>query len=296
MVVIDGIKDPKLPAMPLIQPKFEVADIRPNEPDAPCGNVAIRPGGSIRVNMTLRGLILETLGENNTHRIVGGPKSLDGTCYTVVAKAPAEEDAAMGWNGPVWNGVDIDTMRSMLRALLADRFGLVAHYENRPVPGYALMASKPKLRKADPANRTGCKEGPGPDGKDPRLTNPLASRLLTCRNMTLVQFAAELNRPGNGAGGPVVDATEIDGRYDITINFSSPSVFSNRGTPKAEGEAITSEARASEPDGAISIFEALKQLGLKLESRQVMAPAFVIDHLNGTPTETDMRGVSAPCD
>jgi uncharacterized protein (TIGR03435 family) len=43
---------------------------------------------------------------------------------------------------------------------------------------------------------------------------------------------------------------------------------------------------ASEPNGAISIFEALeKQLGLKLKTRKVMVPVIVIDHVNETPTE-----------
>lgn len=80
---------------------------------------------------------------------------------------------------------------------------------------------------------------------------------------------------------PSVDATGIDGRYDMTINFSPPSAFSNLGTPDAGGDAV-----ASEPNGAISIFEALsKQLGLRLESREVPAPVLVIDHVNEMPTE-----------
>jgi uncharacterized protein (TIGR03435 family) len=39
------------------------------------------------------------------------------------------------------------------------------------------------------------------------------------------------------------------------------------------------------PNGTISIFEALRrQLGLKLESRKVMAPVLVVDHVNEKPT------------
>ena len=86
---------------------------------------------------------------------------MDARRWVVVAKAPVEEDAIAGWTGPVWNGVDVDNMRMMLRALLVDRFKLSAHYEDRAISGYALVAAKPKLRKADPANRAGCKEGPG---------------------------------------------------------------------------------------------------------------------------------------
>ena len=63
---------------------------------------------------------------------------------------------------------DIEDLRLMLRVLLADRFELKTHMETRLVDGYVLSAVKPKMQKADPSNRTGCKEGPGPDGKDPR--------------------------------------------------------------------------------------------------------------------------------
>ena len=79
--------------------------------------------------------------------------------------------------------------------------------------------------------------------------------------MTLAEFAAELN--------------------DMTVNFSPPSALANLGTPKAGGEA-----EASEPNGAISISEALsKQLGLRLESLEVPVPVLVIDHVNEMPTE-----------
>ena len=231
-------------------------------------------GGRVNVNMTLKWLIVEAWGASiPPGRIVGGPKSIDDTCFVVVAKAPVEENAVAGWNGPVWNGVDIDSMRMMLRALLADRFRLAAHTEDRPVPGYELVAVNPKkLRKADLSYRPGCREGPGADGKDPRISNPAASRLITCRNMTLAQFAAELNKlfvefPR------VMDSTGITGRFDMTFNFSP-------------GGLVENSAAGSEPNGAISLSEALKgQLGLKLQSRKVMAPVLVIDHVNEMPTE-----------
>ncbi len=287
VVVIDNVKEPQVAESPRGRMEFEVAEIKPDDrsnADLQCGYVSIQRGGQVRINMTLRGLILETQGELNSHIIdgsKGGTKFLDATCWLVLAKAPAREDALAGWNGPVWNGVDIDSMRTMLRSLLEDRFQLVAHTEDRPVSGYALVAAKPKLRKADPSNRPGCKEGPGADGKDPRIANPVASRLLTCRNMTLAQFAAALNRSNSGAGGPVVDSTGIEGRFDITINFSPAAAFPNAGYPKAGGDAV-----ASEPNGAISIFEALNtQLGLKLQSREVPAPVLVIDHVNEKPSE-----------
>jgi uncharacterized protein (TIGR03435 family) len=114
----------------------------------------------------------------------------------------------------------------------------------------------------------------------------MASRLVTCRNMTLAQFVAELSKPTNeenpimGKFPPIVNATGLSGHYDMTINFTPPGAAQNLGGAAAAGDAV-----GSEPDGTISIFEALeKQLGLKLESRKVMGQMLVIDHVNETPT------------
>jgi uncharacterized protein (TIGR03435 family) len=77
-----------------------------------------------------------------------------------------------------------------------------------------------------------------------------------------------------------MDSTGLAGRYDMTINFSPPGVVESIRVPGAGGDA------AAEPDGAISLSEALnRRLGLKLQSRKVMAPMLVIDHVNEMPTE-----------
>jgi uncharacterized protein (TIGR03435 family) len=265
---------------PPARPYFEVATIKPDDPDRQGSSVGIHPGGRVDIRMTVKGLIQEAWGDMNPHRVVGVPGSLDATRFEVIAEAPTEEGAAAGWNGPVWNGVDLDSMRMMLRSLLVDRFGLITHNEDRLVFGYALVAGRQKLRRADASNRPGCKEGPGADGKDPRLANPIASRLVTCRNMTLAQFADELNSVLYGFL-PIVDETGIKGRYDMTINFTPPAAIRDSGLP-----APTAEPVAPEPDGTISIFEAVgKQLGLKLQPRKVKAAVLVVDHVNETPTE-----------
>lgn len=287
VIAVDKASHPPVDERKLARQVFEVADIRPDGPDARggCSNVGVQTGGTVRIQMTLRGLILETQGEAFTHRIASAStaddkaieKALDGPCWTVLAKAPVQEDAPAGWSGPVWNGVDIGTMRQMLRSLLEDRFGLQAHTEDRPVAGFALVAGKPKLHAADPGNRPGCREGPGADGKDPRIGNPLLSRLVTCRNMSLARFVEEMNHSSFGPGGPVIDATGISGRYDLTINFSAPSAFASATQPRSDGAA-------ADPNGALSFAEALSsQLGLKLQARQVPAPVLVVDRVNATP-------------
>jgi uncharacterized protein (TIGR03435 family) len=285
VLVVEKASPPRVTDAPKPPVEFEVAEIRPEDPKGPaipCGNVNIQPGGRVRIDMTLRNLIWEAWGAPfDFSRFIGGPKGMDSPCWQILAKAPVEQNVLGtvnpgGWNGAIWNGVDLDTMRMSLRSFLVERFNLAAHLEDRPIEGYELTGAGRRLRKANPANRPSCREGPGDDGKDPRLTNPLATRLITCRNMTVARFAEQLNGLFPGSP-PLSDATGISGRFDMTIHFSPVGVV--QAVAGAPGEA-------SDPTGAISLYDALKgQLGLKVESRKVMAPVLIVDHVNAVPTE-----------
>jgi regulator of protease activity HflC (stomatin/prohibitin superfamily) len=87
---------------------------------------------------------------------VNAPKWIDDTKYSIIAKTTT----AVSGSGAAMN-VDIDDLKAMVRALITERFRLKTHYEDRPVTAYTLISDKPKLTKADPANRTGWKERPG---------------------------------------------------------------------------------------------------------------------------------------
>ena len=104
--------------------------------------------------------------------------------------------------------------RAMLRALLIDRFKIVTHLEHRLIDTYTLVvADKPKLQPADPANRTNWFNGPAPGVKDPRDANPALNRLVTVQNMTMAQFAEDLSAmAARYLKEPVVDATGLRAR------------------------------------------------------------------------------------
>ncbi len=130
-------------------------------------------------------------------------------------------------------------------------------------PVFTLTVAEPKLKKADPSNVPGFHEGPGTEGKDPRIANPSARRLVTCQNMTMARFAESLPKiaPGYILGGTVHDATGLEGAWDFTLNFSPA------------GMEYSGRARASEAESAISLFDALEQqLGLRLQRTQIPAP------------------------
>jgi uncharacterized protein (TIGR03435 family) len=258
--------------------EFEVADIKPSMPGArPNGRFQ---NGRIDVQaLPLKNMIRLAWDINSEEMVAPMPKWVDSAKFDIVAKAPDV--------GPE-NQPDFEALRLMLRALLVDRFKMKIHMEERPVTSYTLVAVKPKLQRADPSNRTRCKEGPPSGAKDARDTNPILSRLLTCQNTTMAQFADRLQSLAPGyIHTPVVDGTELEGAWDFTLSFSAAGLLQNAGKmgegsgPQADGTGATSD-----PNGAVTLFEAInKQLGLKLESQKRPYPVLVIDHIEEKPTD-----------
>jgi uncharacterized protein (TIGR03435 family) len=264
---------PEPPAAP-----FEVATIKPSAPDERgFGRIT---GGQIETR-AIPLMFLITFGWDlnpaNKEGIVNAPKWLDTAKFDILAKAGANVRVDKTSSG---NLINFEDLRYMVRALLSERFQMKWHMEDRPVTAYTLVAANPKLKPtADPTERTKCKEGPGPDGKDPRIASPILNRLLTCQNMTMAQIGDELQRVANGyIYNTVVDGTGLKGSYDFTLSFSSAGNI----LPATTGDTPNS----SDPNGALSLFDAVnRQLGLKLEKAKRPYPVLVIDHMDETPTE-----------
>jgi uncharacterized protein (TIGR03435 family) len=218
---------------------------------------------------------------NDDELLAGAPKWFDSTKYSLVART------STAISGSADNmQVDIDDLRLMLRALIVDRFKLVTHMEERPVTAYTLVADKPKLQRADAANRTNWFNGPAPGVKDPRDSNPMLNRFVTCQNMTMTQFAEDLTRIAGGyIHVPVVDATGLDGAWDFTLSFSGIGVLQGPGRGGNAAAGAGGVAGASDPTGGLSLFDAVqRQLGLKLELRKRPMPVLVIDHIEEKPS------------
>ncbi len=294
VVVVDSVSEalsPNRPDIDKVLPppppaEFDVAVIRASNPEGSQFRINADGNNVSIVGGTLQTLIVNAYGLKNADRIRGAPSWLNTQHYDIIGKGSLDANPAPRAGGRVPN-IDTDDVDEMLRSLLADRFNLVTHTELQPADAYALVAAGPKMKKADPANHAACKEGPGPDRKDPRLDNPLLSRLVSCQNMTMAEFADELSRFAGGYfPAPVVNATGLEGAYDFTLSFSKHG--SENKTLPAPPSAAGDNAAPSDPIlGGMSVFDALqKQLGLKLEKRdKVPQPFLVIDHVEEKPTE-----------
>jgi uncharacterized protein (TIGR03435 family) len=277
--------DKALPQRPL--PEFEVAVITPAKPDGPRRG-SIGHGRIDATGMTLKTLmeIAWELNENEMEAFANAPPWLDKDRWDITAKMSNDEAAEAANKAPQ---TDAQQLRLMMQALLADRFNLHAHIEDRVNEAYSLVADKPKLTPADPKSRTRCAEGPGPDGKDPRMANPILNRLITCQNMSMEQLGIELQRVADGyIHNTVLDKTGLKGGYNFTLSFSSVNNILNGGSrPPANNSAQPNamDGTAADPNGAVSLFDAVhRELGLKLEKEKRPVPMLVIDQVNETPT------------
>jgi uncharacterized protein (TIGR03435 family) len=219
------------------------------------------------------------------------PKFVDIDRYDITAEAATygpDPEAATGRPGARFQTIDPESINLMLRNLLIERFKIRYHTEQQPATAFVLTAGKAKLKKADPANRSGFHGGPGPDGKEPRFTNPGANQLITFENTTMQQFVRNLALIENGytRGAIIYDETGLDGAFDFTLNFTDAGLLAGAMQGGRGGGEGAAPAEAADPSGAISLFDAIeKQLGLKLEKTKRPATVLVIDHIEPKPIE-----------
>ena len=290
VIIVDSVNEKPTPNAPGLDkvlppppvPEFEVAVLKPSKPDSQIqgrlnGNQVDAQG------MNLRFLIAFAwqLNPNDNELIANAPKFIDQDRWDILAKA-SPDATATGPDGK--QQVDFDMLPHMIQTMLHERFNMQSHMEDRTIEAFNLVAVNPKMKKADPLNRTGCKEGPGPDGKDPRIENPILGRLLTCQNMTMAQLAEQLpNLAGGYVFTPVLDTTGLTDAYDFTLSFSTAGQLKSIPPPSANSANTDT---AADPNGGLSLLDAMaRQLGVKLVKERRPSPVLVIDHIDQKPTD-----------
>jgi uncharacterized protein (TIGR03435 family) len=246
-------------------PSFEVASIKPADPD-PASRFWVgmtADAGMVRFpNITLRDCIRAAYRVRDFQ--VQGPEWMDQARFEINAKLPA--------------GVPLDRIPEMLQALLTERFQLSLRRDTKELPVYALLPGNagPKLKSADVKPDDQSPMALGPDGK-PRA--PMMFRytpsgiVLTAPSASLPTFVELMSR---FTVRPVIDVTGLQGRYQFELAFAPET------TPG--GVSGLNNAPAF-PDPGPSLFDAVKQYGLRLQARKAPIEILTVTHLERTPTE-----------
>jgi len=232
--------------------EFDVASIKPTPPGA--GGRWIRMQSTHEFaakNHALKTLVAAAYNLN-PRAISGGPAWVDSDRFDIVAKAPSAVRP------------NLDEQMSMLRKLLADRFQLTFHREQKELRIYALTVAKggPKLKESA-VSPDALPEGPPPliFVVSPQLVR-LPGRYATMADLASVMQRAALDYP-------VVDKTGLSARYDFDLEFTpDETVFGGAG------------GGASDDSAKPGLFAAIsQQLGLRLEAVRGPVEALVIDHV-----------------
>ncbi len=181
------------------QPAFEMADVHvsahSNNPTMRIGKV--RAGQYELRTATMLDLISRAYDINATN-IAGGPSWIETDRFDVIAKVPVDTTP--------------ESLKVMLQKLLADRFQLVVHNDNKSMTAYVLTAGKhPLLKQGDGAGPGGCEPQPS------EYTDVINGSFL-CHNVTMAEFAETLQtypRPPVRSyigPNPVRDLTGLAGR------------------------------------------------------------------------------------
>jgi uncharacterized protein (TIGR03435 family) len=276
-------------AQPPASPTFEVASIKPSAPQQ-AGRFMMRqrggPGTPDPTQYSVEGfplsrVIMQAYGVQSYQ--ISGPSWIDSERYDIVAKVPP--------------GTTKEQFQLMLQSLLAERFKLVVHKETKELPTYALVVAKggPKMKESPKEDPDAAKDAPPPTpqvGRDGRPQLPRGGRGMMVMmgpkglhaeagRATMTQLADFLS---NQLGRPVVDETRLTAQYDYALDFSPEGLAVMKGMPMMAPPPGAGGGDGG-PEGGGSIFSAVQDLGLKLESRKGPVALIVVDSGNKTPTE-----------
>jgi len=260
-------------------PRFEAADVQISPKSTNLYSRSSATGGRYQVRNATMVDLIRAAYNFDADKILGGPNWIELDRFDVTAKMP--------------EGTKPDERRQMLQALLAERFKLVVHKDTKPLPAWSLSAGKKlqiKQTEAPAENAKpediGCKPQSQPAGSGQPISRVMMSSSsgqvitfdlgpggtvrYTCRSVTMAEFADALRGmwAANLNQKPLLNDTGLEGRWSFDLTYTGGFV------PPAD------------TGGHITILDAVdKQLGLKLEEKQVPTPVLVVDSVNRKPSE-----------
>ena len=188
------------------QPAFEVASIKPANPNANGTYTRTDAGRLTLENISLKDCIERAFEVKDFS--LSPPPGLDSAHFDIVAKAP--------------EGVQTQTFNALLQKLLVDRFKLTFHRETKVMPAYALVVDKKGLRvQAVQPGESGWGKGRGRlDG----IHLPMAE---------FASLVAEL------VDRPVKDLTGLSGVFDIKLRWTPEGTDPSAADPSLPASILT---------------------------------------------------------
>jgi uncharacterized protein (TIGR03435 family) len=237
------------------KPEFEVATIKPSDPDRRGWGITVnRSGMLITLNTNLSDLV-KFAYDVHPKQLVGAPAWVDSDKFDISAK-------------PDTPGMpNINQMKAMLQKLLADRYDLKFHHEKKELSVYAITVAKggEKIKKEENSTLP----LPGFGG--------MPQRGFNVRNATLGEFASVMQ--AQFMEQPVVDQTGLgDTRYTFVLKFTPDP--SQRGA-FGGGPPPNAAPAVADDDAPPDLFAAMvQQLGLQLGKTKAPVDVMVIDKVN----------------
>ena len=254
---------------PAKAPAFEVASIKQNTSGDLEQHIFRSATGLTVTNMPVRQLILFAYVPLQPFQLLGGPSWIDKDRFDMTAKIEGNAPP------PSLPGVGPDAFMLAMRTLLADRFKLTLHHEQREMNIYAMVLSKPAA-------------GPGGGLKQSTTDCDAFVQAATRGGFSWpapgtpvcglwgspgqIRIGGSLSLLTNAlsaiTGRHVVDRTGLSGNWDLTLTFAAD--------PRGQPAGAEPPADPTAP----SVFTALQeQLGLTLESTKGLVDVIAIDRV-----------------
>lgn len=276
-----------------VPPAFEVASIREARPSLSIETVQ---AGQFHVGMNIDGSRADygfmSLADliPYAYRVkryqLSGPSWMDETRWDIVAKVPEGQSA--------------NRAPEMMQNLLATRFKLSIHRENREQSVYALVLGRGglKIKEGAAEDESGVGGGlsvrvdnggvaisGGATGTMRMTAGPNGGMQMQMAKITMAALADRLTQ---FMDRPVVDATDLKGNYQVTLDVPIEAMVGMSFTQKLAaiaGLGSFGAPQASSPGtSAAAIVQALKNLGLELQSRKASVETIIVDGVEKTPT------------
>ena len=265
-------------AQPARTPVFEVASVKTTTSQTDARGVRVQPGRLIIDGLTAREIVAFAYDIPNPlrlSRIAGGPNWLDSDRFSILAKTDGNASS--------------DRVRVMLRALLADRFHLLARTARLERPIYALMLARsdgsfgPGLHRTadtDCVRYWAARGGALPPlPRNPKDVTTCVIRaepgLIVARARTMPDLVT-VAFPRVVEDRVVVDRTGLKGSYDMLLEWTPDRKPFASAVDLPPGLPVP----APPSTGGPSIFTAIQeQLGLKLQPAKAPVEVLVIDRI-----------------